>query len=70
MNYTLADLLADLGSPAVPRGSCLQEMKQIAWHLYPSAEMGLVIQLTGEVEAYDLTAGEEPMLVFTARLIA
>jgi hypothetical protein len=66
--YTLSDLLSDLGNEFIPRGTTLRDMQDSALDK-PDAEFGLVVRLTGQVEAYDLTAGEEPLLVLSARVV-
>ena len=64
----MSDLILALASPETARGNSLTEMLEQAREDVDRYAMGVVIYLTGKVELYDLTAQEEPLLVYTARL--
>jgi hypothetical protein len=68
MNITIEDLLEALANDDTLRASTLSELKA-SLPGNPDAEMAVVVHLTGLIEYYDLTAQEEPLLIFSAKLI-
>lgn len=64
---SIVDLIEALAAPDTARGNTLTDMQEHARE-NPDFALGVVVSLTGAVELYDLTAGEQPLLMIAARL--
>lgn len=69
MKYGIEELIHDLSNEDVPKAETLNGLREKMIDT-PEAEIGIVIYLTGKIEAYDFTAGEEPVLICTAAINA